>query len=409
MHHNTTPPSLCPLPPCPPSTPCSVRQLRMFLDEYAEIPLATLAYTCGECNYGGKVTDAHDRHTLMTVLEVYYNERVANQEKVALSPSGKYIIPAHTDYQVGGPEGRRVVVVMCQMGYRASWWRVVAGDAGQGTCTHDILAYAPLLHSLDVPLYTAINGSGCVLATSACLQGYVDYIQGLPLIAEPEVFGLHDNADMVKDLQESQALLEGLLTAQKGSETSSSGGGSRQSGGGAAAKAKSPEQMIGEVASDVLARLPGLFDIEAAELKYPQDYYNSMNTVLVQVGGRSMGCGAARLCQRLLRMNPAATSTCRDADGDDHHPAHMCHRVAGRWGLFEQHGPASIHLLCTNSTHTCPAFVSTLQELVRFNALLAVMHSSLVALGQAIQGLALMSSELDAVGKALFDGKVGMA
>jgi hypothetical protein len=37
----------------------------------------------------------------MTVLEVYYNERVANQEKVALSPSGKYIIPAHTDYQVG--------------------------------------------------------------------------------------------------------------------------------------------------------------------------------------------------------------------------------------------------------------------------------------------------------------------
>lgn len=44
----------------------------MFLDEYPEIPYATLSYTAGECNYGGKVTDAHDRHTIMTILATYY-------------------------------------------------------------------------------------------------------------------------------------------------------------------------------------------------------------------------------------------------------------------------------------------------------------------------------------------------
>jgi len=33
----------------------SARQLKMFLDEYPEIPFDTLQYTCGECNYGGKV------------------------------------------------------------------------------------------------------------------------------------------------------------------------------------------------------------------------------------------------------------------------------------------------------------------------------------------------------------------
>lgn len=33
----------------------SVRQLKMFLDEYPDIPFDTLSYIAGECNYGGKV------------------------------------------------------------------------------------------------------------------------------------------------------------------------------------------------------------------------------------------------------------------------------------------------------------------------------------------------------------------
>lgn len=47
-----------------------------------------------------------------------------------------------------------------------------------------------------------------------------------------------------------------------------------------------------------------------------------------------------------------------------------------------------------------------MQELGRVNSLLSVMRSSLVALDQACKGLALMSTELDAVGRSLFDGKV---
>ena len=46
------------------------------------------------------------------------------------------------------------------------------------------------------------------------------------------------------------------------------------------------------------------------------------------------------------------------------------------------------------------------QEVQRVNTLLSVMRNSLTDLGKAVRGLALMSADLDAVGKALFDGKV---
>jgi dynein heavy chain, axonemal len=70
----------------------SLRQLRMFMDEYEEVPMDMLTYTCGECNYGGKVTDAKDRRTLMTLLSGFYNEEVL-EGSYSLSQSGQYVIP----------------------------------------------------------------------------------------------------------------------------------------------------------------------------------------------------------------------------------------------------------------------------------------------------------------------------
>eukprot|EP00818_Percolomonas_sp_WS_P004771 CAMPEP_0117446884 /NCGR_PEP_ID=MMETSP0759-20121206/6580_1 /TAXON_ID=63605 /ORGANISM="Percolomonas cosmopolitus, Strain WS" /LENGTH=4305 /DNA_ID=CAMNT_0005239183 /DNA_START=148 /DNA_END=13065 /DNA_ORIENTATION=- len=70
----------------------STRQLRYFLDQHAYIPFKTLTYLTGECNYGGRVTDDHDRRTLNAILSDFYTEEILN-EGYALDPEGKYFVP----------------------------------------------------------------------------------------------------------------------------------------------------------------------------------------------------------------------------------------------------------------------------------------------------------------------------
>ncbi|KAJ1569497.1 Dynein heavy chain 1, axonemal [Cladochytrium tenue] len=53
-----------------------IRQLKMFLEEYQDIPFKVLKYTVGEINYGGRVTDDWDRRLIMNILEDYYTPKV---------------------------------------------------------------------------------------------------------------------------------------------------------------------------------------------------------------------------------------------------------------------------------------------------------------------------------------------
>jgi dynein heavy chain, axonemal len=104
-------------------------------------------------------------------------------------------------------------------------------------------------------------------------KDYVAFIEKLPLVSSPEAFNLHDNATITKDQKETTDLFEAVLTTQ-----ASSGGGSGGGGGG-----KSRDDTIGDVAADILAKLPPNFDLEAISSKYPVRWDESMNTVLCQV------------------------------------------------------------------------------------------------------------------------------
>ena len=57
--------------------------------------------------------------------------------------------------------------------------------------------------------------SGLYYAPAAgSLQSFKDYIRGLPLIESPEVFGLHENADISSAMKETQLLLSTALSLQ---------------------------------------------------------------------------------------------------------------------------------------------------------------------------------------------------
>ncbi|KAM4829514.1 dynein axonemal heavy chain 3 [Thomomys bottae] len=98
-------------------------------------------------------------------------------------------------------------------------------------------------------------------------QTYIDYLRTLPITAHPEVFGLHENADITKDNQETNQLFQGVLLTLP-----------RQSGG----SGKSPQEVVEELAQDILSKLPSDFDLEKIMKLYPVVYEESMNTVLRQ-------------------------------------------------------------------------------------------------------------------------------
>lgn len=71
----------------------SMKQLYHTLNNYDEIPYTALIYLTGECYYGGKVTDDHDRRTILTLLKDFYNPLMVNDDKFFFSQVEDFYIP----------------------------------------------------------------------------------------------------------------------------------------------------------------------------------------------------------------------------------------------------------------------------------------------------------------------------
>ena len=100
---------------------------------------------------------------------------------------------------------------------------------------------------------------------------YVEYIDTLPQYAEPEAFGMHDNANITCAITEADSAFSIILTLQP-----------RVASGGTVSR----EDLIIDMARATKTSLPDMFDVEAVGMLYPTDYHESMNTVLVQEAQR---------------------------------------------------------------------------------------------------------------------------
>ncbi|XP_053325574.1 dynein axonemal heavy chain 12 [Spea bombifrons] len=121
---------------------------------------------------------------------------------------------------------------------------------------------------IENPRYSFSPSGNYMAPPRGSHEDYVEFIKRLPFSQHPEVFGLHENVDISKDLQQTKIIFESLLLTQGGSRPGGSSGAS--------------DHTLYEIANDILTKLPKDFDIEAALQKFPVQYEESMNTVLVQ-------------------------------------------------------------------------------------------------------------------------------
>ncbi|XP_070535810.1 dynein axonemal heavy chain 6-like isoform X2 [Ptychodera flava] len=144
-------------------------------------------------------------------------------------------------------------------------------DAWDQRCLRTILKrfFAP--HTLDEGYKYSDSGIYyCPLYDT--LKEYQQYIEQLPIIDEPEIFGMHENANLAFQIQETNSLLYTILDVQP-----------RMAGGGSG---KTSDEIVFELADSILEKLPDKLDIEEAnrEMFKPDDKgrVNSLTTVLTQ-------------------------------------------------------------------------------------------------------------------------------
>ncbi|KAH9586143.1 Dynein heavy chain [Trypanosoma melophagium] len=115
----------------------------------------------------------------------------------------------------------------------------------------------------------SFSPSGLYRTIEPCDRAYyLDYLNSWPLNPEPEVFGLHDNADITCAQSESANILATILSLVSHERSGSS--------------LHSREEMLMRTAQSIQEKLPETFNIQEFYAKYPTRYEESMNTVLVQ-------------------------------------------------------------------------------------------------------------------------------
>lgn len=223
--------------------------LRSYLDSYTETPWEALKYLIAEANYGGRVTDELDRRLLGSYLSrcVHVHVSVSCAAAQAVRATTPVLHPApaaafkvcraHTNApNLNAPW---VLPLYCYLKNPPRFY------------CEDALAVVNFKLS-PLPQY--------FIPEPGSTSSYRDYILTLPTTDRPEAFGQHPNAEISYLIEDSKALLGGMLALAPRTGSGSSGAVGGSSGGGAAAGGSArQEELVEALANDLLEQVSCAF------------------------------------------------------------------------------------------------------------------------------------------------------
>merc|ERR1711871_1615825 len=155
------------------------------------------------------------------------------------------------------------------------WLHYAIGELNYGGRVTDSNDRRTLLHCLSDFLNAELLSDSYQFSPSGTyrspehgnLEHYRAFIEELPINDRPEVFGLHDNAELSLALRDSDKLLRKVNRLV-------------QMGDGGTGASQERDSVVQEAVARIERMLPLPFDVDAALVQFPPRYDASMNTVI---------------------------------------------------------------------------------------------------------------------------------
>ena len=167
------------------------------------------------------------------------------------------------------------------------------------------------------------SGVYTTLSDEAMLPEYMTYIGNLPDIEKPELFGMHDNANITFQLKETRLTIETILNIQP-REASSSG------------SAESSDDIVKEILKTFEEKLPLLLrkDPNKETIKVKLDYIDSLEICLMQEAERFNKL-LTKIKSSILQLNKALKGEeVMSADLDKMYQRILNNQVPELWNRF---------------------------------------------------------------------------
>jgi dynein heavy chain len=253
----------------------STKLVKVYLDESEDIPWPCVEYLVGEVNYGGRVTDDFDRITMQKTLNKFLTEKLLEREK---DENGEEI--------ENGP----------------------------------FLRYN-------------FTKSGCYWAPAyKTIEEYNTYIESMPFIDEPDLFGLHENANIVYQLQESNKIQSLLLNVIP--KTTNSG--------------KSFNEVVFQLVNDLLISRPDKIELKDQRHKsHDKTFKNNLKhslTIVMEQEIEKFNRLLMKIGDSLTNIKSAIEGTVTlSSEGDEIYNSLLVNRIPASWAkiCYPSHKPLS--------------------------------------------------------------------